>query len=91
MPTYEVITTGFYNGNMYDPQGKRRVLTTDKPLSPVPSWLKSVKVKTETPAEKAQRLSDELSMKEFDDQNKRDIAAVTFQNPPSLSNAVETL
>lgn len=91
MPTYEVIEQGFFKGQMYDPNGKRRVLQTDAPLKPVPKWLKAVKDVTETAAEKKQRLADEVALAEVNAQNKRDIDAVTFQNPPSLSNAVETL
>jgi len=91
MPTYEVIEQGFFKGQMYDPNGKRRVLQTDTPLKPVPKWLKAVKDVTETAAEKKRRLADEAALAEVNAQNKRDIDAVTFQNPPSLSNAVETL
>jgi len=91
MPTYEVIEQGFFKGQMYDPNGKRRVLQTDTPLKPVPKWLKAVKDVTETAAEKKQRLADEAAQAEVNAQNKRDIDAVTFQNPPSLSNTVETL
>lgn len=91
MPNYEVLEPGFYNGKLYDPSGKRRIVTTDKPLNPVPKWLKAVKVKAETAAEKEQRLKDDASAAELDDENKRAVAAVTFQNPPSLSNSVETL
>jgi len=91
MPTYEVIEQGFFKGQMYDPNGKRRVLQTDTPLKPVPKWLKAVKDVTETAAEKKRRLADEAALAEVNAQNKRDIDAVTFQNPLSLSNAVETL
>jgi len=91
MPTYEVIEQGFFKGQMYDPNGKRRVLQTDAPLKPVPKWLKAVKDVTETAAEKKKRLDDKAAMVEVNAQNKRDIDAVTFQSPPSLSNAVETL
>jgi len=91
MPTYEVIEQGFYKGQMYDPNGKRRILQSDAPLKPVPKWLKAVKEVTETAAEKKKRVEDDAAMTEINAQNKRDIDAVTFQNSPSLSNAVETL
>lgn len=42
MPQYKVLEPGFYNGMVYDPNGKRPVLTTDKPFTknnPIPSWL----------------------------------------------------
>lgn len=91
MPTYEVIEQGFYKGQMYDPNGKRRILQSDAPFKPVPKWLKAVKEVTETAAEKKKRVEDDAAMTEINAQNKRDIDAVTFQNSPSLSNAVETL
>lgn len=39
MPNYNVVARGFMHGRLYDPQGKRRTLSTDMPLKPVPSWL----------------------------------------------------
>ena len=46
MPKYTVIQDGFHGGMLYSPNGKRRTLTTAKPLDPVPSWLKPVKEAT---------------------------------------------
>ncbi len=40
MPTYDVIGKGFYNGQSYSPDGKRRELTVPKALKPAPAWLK---------------------------------------------------
>lgn len=53
MPKYEVIAPGFYGGVTYDPHGKRSTLTTEKPLKPVPSWLKPHDEKAVKPAAKA--------------------------------------
>lgn len=39
MPSYKVIRLGFFDGRLYDPEGKRTVLHVEKELSPVPSWL----------------------------------------------------
>lgn len=42
MTRYKVKSPGFYNGEYYDPTGKRSVLTTEKPFNkknPIPSWL----------------------------------------------------
>ena len=49
MPSYKVIEKGFYGGRIYDPNGKRNVLHTDKPFpkknnkEQIPSWLKLIK------------------------------------------------
>lgn len=49
MPSYKVISKGFFDGRMYDPDGKRRVLHTEKPFpskdkkEQVPSWLEAIK------------------------------------------------
>lgn len=46
MPKYRVLKPGFFGGRLYDPQGKRSVLHTDKPFpkdddgeEQIPSWL----------------------------------------------------
>ena len=45
MPQYQVIDKGFFGGKLYDPAGKRRTLTVDKPFSDkdIPSWVKPIK------------------------------------------------
>lgn len=63
MPQYKVLEKGFHGGKIYDPNGKRPVLTTDKPFTkknPMPKWLgpmpkesAALKAKREA-AEKAQ-------------------------------------
>lgn len=64
MPQYKVIAPGFYKGEMYNPTGKRRVLTTDKPFSqknPMPSWV--IAMPDEDAAVKAKREAQEASRK----------------------------
>ena len=49
MPSYKVISRGFYNGAIYDPEGKRKTLHTENPFpskdkkEQVPSWLEAIK------------------------------------------------
>lgn len=57
MPKYQVIAPGFWEGVLYNPEGKRRMLHADKPIKPIPSWLKELK--PETAAEKKKRLAAE--------------------------------
>ena len=65
MPQYKVTAVGFYDSVMYDPEGKRRVLHTDKPFpkkegkEQLPSWLEAMK--PETAAEKKKRGPEELA------------------------------
>lgn len=55
MPQYKVKVgqKGFYDGKLYDSQGKRPILVTDKPLKPVPKWVEPLKVKSVTAEEQA--------------------------------------
>jgi hypothetical protein len=60
MPTYKVIARGFHGDKLYDPEGKRKTLTTDKPFTkgaksknPIPSWLSEMP--EESPAIKEKR------------------------------------
>jgi hypothetical protein len=39
MPSYRVIRLGFFDGRLYDPEGKRTLLHVEKELTQVPSWL----------------------------------------------------
>jgi len=78
MPTYKVISRGFFDGRMYDPEGKRSILHTDKPFSKkeIPSWL--TPIPKESDAVKAKRKSQEVSQASADveksKQDKMDIA-----------------
>lgn len=46
MPQYRAKAPGFMFGRQYGPGTKREVVTTDKPLKPVPSWLEPIKHKS---------------------------------------------
>jgi hypothetical protein len=92
MPRYKVVKQGFLNGNLYDPEGKRRELTTDKPFKECPSWL--VPVKEESATQRKKREADEAKADKADKakaaQDKEAVEAVTFTTPPA-SSQVETL
>lgn len=71
MPRYKVIETGFFNGKMYSPNGKRKELHTAEPfpkstkglkkgqkgVEQVPSWLK--RLPDQSPAEEQARIAVE--------------------------------
>lgn len=88
MPRYKVTAVGFIGGVMYDPNGKRSTVNTDKPLKPVPSWLKPMT--EETAAQKKTRVktekADAKESAEKATEDKEAIADVTF-----TSSAIETL
>lgn len=99
MPKYKVISKGFYDGQVYDPTGKRKFVHTDKPLKPVPSWMKTVKA--ETVAEKKKRLEAEKivadAAKKSVEDDKKEIADASFMGagentaPGEKTSKVETL
>lgn len=80
MPSYKVKRTGFFNGTMYSPDGKRTVLHVDKAFEVTPAWLHPIK--GETAAQKGARTKAENKAKEdAEKQVKEDkvaIDAVTF-------------
>jgi len=53
MPQYKVKSIGFYDGKLYDPEGKRKVLNTVKPFpkGKTPSWLEPLSA-TKKPVKK---------------------------------------
>ena len=61
MPQYKVKDgqKGFFDGKLYDSNGKRPILVTDKPLKPVPSWLLPIRKRSAVAAEQA-RVESEL-------------------------------
>jgi hypothetical protein len=64
MPTYRVLKRGFYGKPpvMYDPQGKRPFLTTDKPIKgKLPSWLQEM-------TKEEQQVAQEKSESDFVDE-----------------------
>lgn len=100
MPSYKVIEQGFFNGELYKPNGKRSVLHTDEEFpkgkdkkEQVPSWLE--RIKDETAAEKKKRVATEkkdavaAKKKAADDQ--KDISDASFMGDGENSASVETL
>lgn len=94
MPSYKVITKGFLEGVMYDPDGKRRMVHRDKPFDKkkMPSWLKPIK--SETAGEKKKREAVEKKTANADAdkarQDKTDIDNASFMGDGE-SDAIETL
>ncbi len=94
MPTYRVIKTGFYDGRLYDPEGKRQTLDRDKPFtkSEMPSWVEPTKEMSPqqkaAATKKANADKAEADKKAVEDQI--DINDVTFTEP-AKSSTVETL
>lgn len=94
MPRYKVTAVGFFDGILRKPGGRshRGVVTTDKALKPVPTWLSLME--EETAAQKKKRVAAEVkeaknnAEKALED--KVDIDAVTFIEP-SPGADVETL
>lgn len=94
MPSYRVKQQGFHDGRLYDPNGKRRVLHTDKPLKPVPKWVEPME--EETAAQRKKRLAKEkkaaVAAKEAEQEKKKAVDAVTFTEAPATTQSnVETL
>jgi len=99
MPSYKVIKKGFFHGKLYDPEGKRPMLHTDKAfpsknkVEQVPSWLEAIK--SETPAQAKARKTAETkaanaaAKKAKDD--KKEIDSATFMGDGETVNPVETL
>jgi len=96
MPLYQVLERGFMNGQLYDPKGKRRTLSSPQPLKPVPSWLKPMEEKKETAAEKKERLAAEAAQAQAAadkaKEDKIDKDELTFINPDAKpASTVTTL
>ena len=93
MPKYKVIEKGFYEGKLYDPNGKRQFVFTDKPFKKIPSWLEAVKA--ETAVEKKKRLALEKKTADADkkkaEDDKKAVDDLTFMGDGEKSNNVETL
>ena len=99
MPSYKVKSKGFFDGKLYDPEGKRTVLHTEKPfpnrpkskVEDVPSWLEAIK--SETPAQASVRKGAETkaanAAKKKAEADKKDIAEASFLG--ETANTVETL
>lgn len=95
MPQYKVIATGFYNGKLYDPDGKRRVLDVDKPFNKknMPKWVSEMP--KESDAVKKKREAQEASRNAIDadkvEQDQKDIADASFLGDGEKGSAVETI
>jgi len=93
MPKYKVIKKGFYAGKLFDPNGKRPFLHTDRPLKPVPVWLEPEK--EETPTEKKKRLAAEKkansAAKKKAAADRQAVEDLTFMGAGEKAAAVETL
>lgn len=80
MPSYKVISKGFFAGKTYDPEGKRKILTVEKPFKKCPAWLQPLKA--ETAAQKKKREAHEAKQEKLDaekaEQDKQDIADASF-------------
>lgn len=88
MAAYKVLAPGFYDSILYDPNGKRPVLYTDKPIpkKEMPSWLERISVK------EAEDLTPSEEVKDFsDDEIKKEIDSVNFVDDPTLSGPTETI
>lgn len=101
MPSYKVKSKGFFDGKIYDPDGKRTMLHTEKPFpkknnkEQVPSWLEAIK--SETPAQAKARKAAETkaanAAKKKAEDDKKDIADASFlgEGESTQTNTVETL
>jgi len=92
MPSYKVKEKGFFDGMLYDPDGKRHILHTDVELESVPKWLEPIKSETPVQAKK-RKASDAKANKAASDKaadDRKDIAEASFMGSGESSN-VETL
>ena len=84
--SYEVVEPGFYDGVYRKPgDPKHGVIHTDKPLKPVPKWLREIKIGKQSAKEKT---SEE---KQQEEQNKIDLNAINFSQPTGSNDTPEKL
>ena len=92
MPSYKVKEKGFFDGRLYDPEGKRTELHVDEELKPVPKWLGPIQ--SETPAQaKKRKTAEAKANKAAADKaaaDKKDITEASFMGDGESSN-IETL
>lgn len=95
MPSYKVTARGFFNGHIYDPEGKRRVLTVDKPFTKknMPSWVTDMPKESEAVRRKreAQEASQAAADAEKASQDQKDIEDASFLNENQGGGPTETL
>jgi len=98
MPRYKVIAPGFFDGELYKPDGKRNVLTVDKPFTkdnPMPSWVS--KMTTESAAARKKREAAEAKAADADaaknESDNQDIADASFlgEGESGSGSKVETI
>ena len=99
MPSYKVISVGFINGRLYDPEGKRPVYHAEKPFpmkdkkEQVPSWMKAMP--SETVAQARSRTDAEkkaaIASSKKAEADKKDIEDASFLGEGESSKTVETL
>lgn len=46
MPSYKVLSTGFHDGVLYSPEGRRPTLNVDSAFKKCPTWLEPIKGET---------------------------------------------
>lgn len=91
MPSYKVKESGTHDGVLYDPNGKRKVLTVDTAFKKCPSWLEPIKGETaqqkgaRTKAENKAKADAEKQAKD----DKAEIDKVTFTD--NATSATQTL
>ena len=93
MALYQVIAEGFYEGKLFQPNGKRNKLYREKAFKQCPSWLKPIKEMTA-----AEKKAEAAAAKKAAEQQEKDAAekktevdSVTFIDTPDASSKVETL
>lgn len=102
MPSYNVKSKGFFDGKMYDPEGKRRVLHTEKPFpskdkkEQVPAWLEAIKGETaaQAKARKAAETKAANAAKKEAEEQQKEISDASFMGAGESVNTdsnVETL
>jgi len=90
MPSYKATATGFFDGTMYGPDHPRRtVVTTDKPLNPVPSWLEPIEEETQAQRRRRTKSVEVAKAKKADDE--KAIESASYTEDMLQSKGVETL
>lgn len=90
MPRYEVIKPGFMNDTLHKPGHPRHGhVITDKPLKPIPSWLKLAK--DESAGQKKARAKADKAGADKAKDDKQDIENASFLGEGEKSSSVETL
>lgn len=100
MPRYIVKEKGFFNGMLYDPQGKRPFLYTDAPFpkgkdgkEKVPAWLERMEDESSEAAKgrKAAETKAAKAAAKKAEQDAKDIELASFMGEGESASTVETL